>query len=236
MIKTIWLKLATATLFLNLTACSTLSTQSVKPEQTNPPISKPSEKGWRYARFSIPRPKGTNPNWAMGTLIAGEVISPILKKHRNQVDLWRFHRRAGQDKYGHVFSFIFYSPNSTAASIYQDIKANPLLQRLQKTKQITLLTPDDLSKNPKSKIEDTSDKSWSDIIQRTWPGYIMGVSQMWLDVITEIDSDQDQSTKPEKRYQEVQKIVTEIWQREGKHAMLHHLNAIYAYQPIFMRF
>jgi hypothetical protein len=64
----------------------------------------------------------------------------------------------------------------------------------------------------------------------------MGVSQMWLDVITGIDNDQDQSTKPEKRYQKVHEVVTEIWKQEGKHAMLHHLNAIYAYQPIFINF
>jgi len=30
--------------------------------------------------------------------------------------------------------------------------------------------------------------------------------------------------------------MTDIWQEQGQHAMLHHLNAVYAYQPLLMRY
>lgn len=233
-----WLLIAITTLFLNLTGCSIPTKQIAdQPEPSTKPITD-NTKGWHQVRFRIKFPedkKAKHPHWYMGGLLANEVIKPELDKNRAQIDLWRFHRRSGP-KFGHVFSFYFYSPASTATQIHQDVKANKLLQRLQAEKQITWLGLDDLTKNKKPNIDDTSDKSWSEVIQKTWPSYIMGVSQMWLDLIHEINADQQHIKDPQKRYQKVHNTITDIWKREGKHAMLHHLNAIYAYQPILMRY
>ena len=33
-------------------------------------------------------------------------------------------------------------------------------------------------------------------------------------------------------YREVNEAITRSWQKEGRHALLHHLNAIFGYEPI----
>ena len=33
-------------------------------------------------------------------------------------------------------------------------------------------------------------------------------------------------------YKKVEESVTEAWKREGRHAYLHHLNAIFGYEPL----
>ena len=230
----LWL-LASLTLLFQLSACSTTA---VKTKLTNSPqtsvVISNNTKGWHYARFRIPYPKNSQPNWSMGPLIAVEIIQPVLNKHRKKIQLWRFHRRAVHDGGGHLFSFIFYTDKTTASQIYQEIQANKLLQQLEKEQKLAMLKPEDLSKNPRPNIEDTSDKNWSLIIQKTWPEYIMGVSQQWLNMVTEISKDQEKILQPIARYKKVQDIATKIWIHEGKHAFLHHLNAIYAYQPLLM--
>ena len=65
--------------------------------------------GWWYARFFIERPADEPPRWYIGTLIGGEVIAPVFDRHYQDILIWRVHRRAANDDYGHVFSFIFYS-------------------------------------------------------------------------------------------------------------------------------
>ncbi len=232
----LWL-LARLILLFQLTACSTITTSNQADPVTAiaPPVTG-SAQGWHYARFRIPYTKSSPPNWSMGTLIAVEIIQPVLNKHRDSIPLWRFHRRAGHDAAGHQFSFVFYSNKTTASQLYREIQSSPLLQQLTQRRKVMLLTPDDLSKNPRPNIEDSSDKSWSTVIQKTWPHYIMGISQQWLKMVTAISNDQEKTVPLEARYQEVQNIANHIWQREGKHAFLHHLNAIHAYQPLLIRY
>jgi hypothetical protein len=33
-------------------------------------------------------------------------------------------------------------------------------------------------------------------------------------------------------YTRIDELVTEAWQEEGRHALLHHLNAMFGYRPI----
>ena len=91
-------------------------------------------------------------------------------------------------------------------------------------------------------IEDTSDSNWSPLLQQSWPYFIMGVSRLWVDLIDRIAVDfsarLDQASTQDKLeiYKEINDIVTGIWQVEGKHAFLHHLNALFGYQPMNIRF
>lgn len=85
------------------------------PVQVNAPDSSPHEglpdgEGWWYARFHIARPDGEPARWHIGTLLAGEVIAPVIDRHHGDISMWRIHRRASQDEYGHVFSYIFIRP------------------------------------------------------------------------------------------------------------------------------
>ncbi len=66
----------------------------------------PAGESWWYARFHIDRLDDEPPRWYIGTLLAGEVVAPVFDRHYRDIQIWRVHRRASQDEYGHVFSFI----------------------------------------------------------------------------------------------------------------------------------
>jgi hypothetical protein len=91
------------------------------------------------------------------------------------------------------------------------------------------------------KIEDTSDGHWSPPIRKSWPFFIMGVCQMWISLITEITDLIVPGRKPSSLpkilalYQKVNDAINKSWRDEGCHAMLHHLNAIFGYEPVLVR-
>ena len=195
-----------------------------------------SDKAWYAARFSFNWEQGQEPDWYLGTLIAGEMIAPLLPQYTDQITYWRVHRRAVRDATGHVFSFIFYSSKASAAKIYQQLQSNKLLAQLQQQQELLKVSYDPLAVNSEARLADTSDPVWPATVRKTWPLFIMGASQMWLAQIEIIK----QSTSTESdiilRYQSIQDQMTELWGQQGKHALIHHLSALYAYQPVSMRF
>lgn len=196
----------------------------------------PEGEGWWYARFYIDWPDGEEVRWYMGTLIGGEVIAPTLEKYRQDVSVWRVHRRAARDNAGHAFSFIFYSTPETAQSIYNTIENHAVVKSLLDSGRLTRLGSDDVNNIVRPNIEDTSDANWPVSVQKTWPAMIMGTSRMWLDLVSELASRESGIGGVEAKYKRVQGEITRIWQEEGQHAVLHHLNAIYAYQPLLIRY
>lgn len=197
----------------------------------------PVGKGWWFARFRMDWPKDSPPKWFMGTWLAGEVISPVLERHHQDIEVWRFHRRAKRDGHGHVFSFIFYSSAPVAQQIYSEIEKNELLLKLQKQKQITWVGQDPLNQIIRPKIEDTSDADWPDSIRRTWPVFMMGASRMWLDLVLDAAKEQRKKGLQDRTlFENVQNQLNHTWMVEGKRAWLHHLNALYAYQPTLVRY
>jgi len=206
--------------------------------------SKPSEEtlksiqsAWWRVKFRIHWPKqDEQPSWPMDVLLAHRIVAPVLAQYRDTIELWRFHRRAGRDGAGHQFSFIFYATPRTAARIYTALQADPLLQQLQSVK--TLYTP--THKDDEPHIESTSDPNWPTVIQKSWPYFIMGVSEMWLDLIDQIIKENPGTADPtleelEQYYAEVNDAVTLLWRRQGQHAFLHHLNAVFGYEPLLIR-
>jgi len=200
-----------------------------------------STNGWWYARFCIKWPKNIAiPFWYIDLLLAHKIISPILYEQKNNLPLWRFHRRAVRDQTGHQFSFIFYSSTETARQIYNSLKSDALLKEMKDTGIILQDIYDDPSEISKLNIEDTSDSNWSPIIQKSWPYFIMGVCQMWLNLITEIaehaSTEQRTLSFPEilDFYKQVNNTIKQLWQKEGCHSFLHHLNAIFGYEPIIV--
>ncbi len=199
-------------------------------------IALPAAKGWWYARFHIPRPAGEATRWYMGSLLGGEVIVPVFVAHYQDVHIWRIHRRAAYDTLGHVFSFIFYSTPQAAKRIYHSIENHVLVQNLLQNGRLTKVAFDDVSRITRPNIEDTSDDHWPLSVQRTWPSMIMGISRMWLDLVSELASRETDDSDIEAKYRNVQNKITLIWREQGQHAMLHHLNAVYAYQPLLIRY
>jgi hypothetical protein len=196
------------------------------------------EKGWWYARFRIDWPPDTDPAWYVDLLLAHRVISPELDQYEKEITLWRFHRRAARDHGGHELSFIFYASRETAQEIYRAIQSSGLLKKLIAAHLVVDTIYDDTTVVLRPDLGATSDRNWSPEIKRTWPFYIMGVSRMWLNLIDEVSKE----TLKERNlsnldellagYRKVNEVIEEKWREEGRHAFLHHLNAIFGYEPL----
>jgi len=230
--------LMTVVLLLGVAGCASLNrTAGAPPEPATPTSEKPADgSGWWYARFFIARPAGEAPRWYIGTLIGGEVVAPVFERHYQDIQIWRVHRRAGNDAYGHVFSFIFYSTAAGAQRIYADLEKSPVLQRLRQEGKVTKIGFDDTSRITRPDIEDTSDRHWPLSVQQTWPALAMGASRMWLDLVGELADKHAGEPDLEQRYIDVQQEISAIWANQGQHAVLHHISAIFAYQPLLITY
>jgi len=225
-------------LLVFLAGCSSLG--RVPPPEIKPLNTRelPSGYGWWFARFRMHWPPDTKPIWHMDLYLAHQVILPKLEKYKKDIDLWRFHRRAARDGAGRQFSFIFYSSPQTARHIFNALQTDPLVAYLKTEGILDRDVYDDPAKIARPNIEDTSDKNWPPSIQKTWPHYIMGASQMWLNLIAEIAAEKQADESPasvaeiEAFYQQVNETITELWQKEGRHAFMHHLNGLFEYKPL----
>jgi hypothetical protein len=89
-------------------------------------------------------------------------------------------------------------------------------------------------------LEDTSDGNWSPTIRKSWPYFIMGVCEMWLNLIDELSKNTLAAQKrPSLKnllasYQKTNETIKNLWQTGGGHSLLHHLNAIFGYEPVLI--
>jgi hypothetical protein len=194
--------------------------------------------GWWAARFKMNWTHGTSPAWHLDDLIAYEVVSPALEQHREQIILWRFHRRAAPDQGGHQFSFIFYATPQNAELIYASIRSNPTLVSLKTRGYVQQDAYQDTSTVTQPNIEDTADSRWSLPLKRSWPNFIMGVSEAWLILVSEYAGERTKTSQTASiqdlvaAYEKIHNAVEKTWQDEGGHALLHHLNALFGYVPV----
>jgi hypothetical protein len=176
----------------------------------------------------------------MGALVAHRIIAPVLSHYQDEIHLWRFHRRAAPDASGHRFSFYFYATPQTAQQVLDYVRSDGLLDQLTAAGNILKTEYSDPRFNQQPKIEDTSDAKWTPALQKAWPYFIMGASQMWLDLIDRRVNartwDENEATLAQlyQLYREVDAEVVNVWQNEGRHAFLHHLNAIFEYEPLWV--
>ncbi len=196
-------------------------------------------RGWWYASFQANWPEGAEPEWHLDPLLAVEVIGPVLEQHREVISLWRLHRRAARDAAGHRLSLIFYCTPAAARRVYADIRRSEILEDLESTGKIVSVHFDRTERVSKPGIGDTSDPNWSPTIQNTWPYFIMGVSRTWLELSREFA--REEYPEPPKGIAELEMLhrrvnakLTTRWQEEGGHAFLHHLNAVFGYQPLLI--
>jgi hypothetical protein len=196
-------------------------------------------RGWWDARFRMKWPEDNSPFWHIDLFLAREVIAPVLSQNAKAVPLWRFHRRASRDEEGHQFSFIFYSTQKTAEKIYAAIGSNPWLKKMTRAGIVQYL-PENTGQIIRPNLGDTSDSHWPPMVMKTWPYFIMGVCRMWLNLIDEIMQNGPviQRTPSLNRllshYEKVNKSMNSIWQEQGGHAFLHHLNAIFGYESVLV--
>lgn len=194
---------------------------------------------WWQCKFKIAWLDETRADWGMDLLLAHALISPVLTNHSQDLLYWRFHRRAARDSSGHTFSFLFYSSPETADSVFSEVRKSSILQVAIQENHVQKVSLGDPGNPQMPNIEDTSDKQWSPALQRSWPLYIMGVSALWLGLIDDHMAGTGGSytdfSSLLTQYREVDEQITAIWRIEGQHALLHHLNAIFGYDPLYLR-
>ena len=172
-------------ILLMLPACSFIEPHAPEIQRAEKPHYSPAEsleqaqKYWWRASMKMRWDERQDTAWHMDTLLAHQIFKPLLLQHSNEIEMWRFHRRAARDAAGHRFSFIFYALPDTAAAIFQSLENNALLRELLESQLVESVKTDDIQTNRQSAIEATSDKNWSLPLQRAWPYFGMGVSQLW---------------------------------------------------------
>lgn len=195
---------------------------------------------WWAARFKIAWPPNHEPDGAVDLLLAHAVIEPVLRDYSDRLFRWRFHRRAARDKTGHQFSFLFYADVSTAADIFREVRKSDRLDDVLTARLVEEIILGDPDKPSRPQIEDVSDPRWSVALQKNWPSFIMGVSTLWLGLI---DGEMGGLSTDHKMgiselleaYRKAETNITTIWNREGQHALLHHLSAVFGYEPLLIR-
>lgn len=222
-----------------LSGCSVIQHQTEPAPQIPAVVGIPSSQlNWWIVNFDLAWPQDAEIAWHLDPLIAHKIIFPILASEKDSIHLWRIHRRAIRDATGHRFRFIFYSSSPAAARIYQLITANTTLELLNANGQVVALSFDDPNKLSKPNLADASDHSWSEVMQKTWPFFIMGVSEMWINMVDELARRHETEYQFElfqdtiDFYKQVEDALRSSWRIEGNHALLHHLNAVFGYADI----
>ena len=226
---------------LTIAGCITPGQPAVTPDLPSPAELKSdgTERWWRI-RLVFDWPENSAPAWHLDLLAAHRAAAPALKAHHARIPLWRFHRRAFRDKAGHQFSLILYTDRETAGKVFDAIQAAPEVGDLQSSGKLRGAYLDPAGANGGHQVEDTSDPHWSAELKKAWPWFIMGVSRTWLALADEQAAAIGKSLPATlagwiEYYKELNAKVTAVWRREGSHALLHHLNALFGYEPLVIR-
>ncbi len=234
-------RVALLAMLLVLSACTRVVT--VRAPLNDPPpgsmTATGNEDGWWRIAVGIGWDPEQTPDWYLDALLADQVFAPALADAGSAIGLWRFHRRAADDEVGHRFSLLVYTNAVSANILYRQIRAASLLQWLESDGRVTSVTISTLDRPELPPIARSSDLAWPPEIQASWPWFIMGVSQTWLSLIREVSAEpalvERSPAKLLDHYQSVDERVTTLWRDHGQHVYLHHLNALFAYQPLVIR-
>lgn len=211
------------------------------PPPSPPGLAMPSVGGnqsWWVCRFRMDWPEDAPADMTVDLLLAHAVVKPTLERYAPRLSYWRFHRRAARDASGHQFSFLFHTDPATAGELYAALQSSAVLAQLLNQNIVRRIVKDDPENPVRPQIADTSDSSWSPMLQRQWPAYIMGASQLWLGLIDEAVAE----LPPELRggedllavYRAADARVSDLWFKEGQHAFLHHLSAVFGYRDLLI--
>ncbi len=238
MLRKAWaLRLGMIVMLVAASGCASVS-PPVEPPARSAEL--PAESYWWYLRFRMEWPEGEPPAWHTDLMLADLVVRPVLERRQADIALWRFHRRAARDAAGHQFSFIFYASPATARSVFEDVSSSPALGLARAAGRVTAVLQDDPLHPSRPAPADTSDPAWSAALRSAWPDYLMGASRMWLALVSQHAAPPPASPasfeEMDAAYARADAAVTVVWRDEGRHAFLHHLNALFGYEPLQMRF
>lgn len=194
---------------------------------------------WHSCRAKLHWDTQQPASWDTDGLLAVALFAPLIDTLGPHLELWRFHRRAGDDGAGRRFSFIYRSSAQAHSMIIDWLEQHPVRVALQDAGVLEQLDCSDVAYWSGPSMGATSDSAWSPAMQEVWPHYIQGVSQMWLELMRmQIGPLRGQRSLDEllAASTQAQRVTTLMWQGEGQHALLHHLNAVFAYQPLLIRY
>jgi hypothetical protein len=193
---------------------------------------------WHSFRFRMNLPDNENPKWWLDLFVVDTLFRKILSSNREKINLWRFHRRAAKDNSGHQLTLLLYMNKEDSALIDDVIQKSSTLKILKDNKHLREFLYEEGGKN----IENSSDGHWSIEIKKSWPYFINGVSEMLLEMtyLIRISVAESLGLHPplqdpndiERLYIKVNERLISLWQNEGGHAFLHHINALFGYVPL----
>lgn len=205
------------------------------------PISAPFDSAagpaWHSCRARIAWPADAGPDWGVDAFLAGAVFAPALVELGPQLRSWRWHRRAVRDAAGHQFSLLFYADTNASEQLITNLAKQPRLQQALDQGVLSTFDCSDLPHWSGADFGASSDPAWSPALQQAWPHFIHGSSQLWLELLRAQPIAAD-APLPQllEDYRRANEALNQTWASEGRHALLHHLNAIFGYQPLPIRF
>lgn len=190
---------------------------------------------WQQLCFHLALDEAREADFTSDLILADRVIKPLLRQESKQIVLWRFHRRAADDAAGHQFSFFYYSDHETASRLYDAVQTDTEVAMLSQRGKLLKLSTSCRSTEHPEQLAALSDTNWDQAIQTSWPYFIMGVSAAWLQLIEELSLANETGHEDlYQHYAQVEQQLIALWQEQGQHAYLHHLNAIFGYEPLFI--
>ncbi len=184
---------------------------------------------WHCINLKLKCKDVSNPEFFVALAILDLLFAPAVKKFRKDFECWRFHWSSTQND-GHRLKFFFKTSSKKAGEITKFIND---LGFCAFAKSEYIETEEIKSEifgqcESSSKIETISDENWPGEIQKSWPHYIMGVSDMAIALVEEAKKKQEElnqsdKVKLEEYYKKVEVDVALMWKKYGNHAFFHHL-------------
>lgn len=222
--------------FILLAGCASPTVELKRP---HPYGSQPDARGysWHHLRFQWAWPEDRRPDWSLDPLAADLILSDLITRYQASLPLWRFHRRAARTPSGHQFSFIFYTSPDIARRIRDAAADHPVTRELRERgvlQRVHMTRPDQ-----PSKLLATSDGGWPESVQKSWPMFIMGVSQTWLALVElhagDTEAAADDLDAAMARYEQANEKLDELWYEYAQHAFFHHISGVFGYSPVKFR-
>jgi hypothetical protein len=199
---------------------------------------------WYSFNFRICRPPDQEPRWWIDILILDCIVRAVVSDETLSIGLWRVHRRAALDESGHEFTFDCFITEATANAVDDYVQRDAALSFLV-TQQL-LVKPNGYSmKERGGSLNSISRETWPAELQEAWPFYIHGVCRalLWMiEAIRRATPDCPDVRQPgvdadvvKRSYQGFGQRLGNEWRDYGHDAFLHHLNAVFAYQPLLVR-
>ncbi len=203
---------------------------------------------WFNFRFRFVWPEEERaPRLWIDVLVLDTLVRDVINKRRSSIRLWRVHRRAARteesgkpDQVGHQFSLMVFTSEAVANEIDSEVLGHSVKVGMDDCGLLCQYLMETDEREDVFQPSGTSATAWSSELQKSWPYYIHGASEMLLDLAVHckageqapgFDSGLDRVTD---FYQRLHEQLCGVWQQEGHQAFLHQLNGLFGYVPVMV--